>query len=238
MLKGVLCKAREHVLPRALALDEVGGVRLVYMQQAKEGILEHQERDEHGITIARERSDDEPCEGVEQVVVRGRDDGEEDEGWVEEEERACIRGLCAAGGVGAKGDADDERVAEVEGGHRRERVAEFVRGPDGAGAVLVDRVDEAVCGGEEARGHAGPEREDDKGEQVGERHGAAHGRVNAERLCVVEVGEKGDRRWYVNERVYPVRARALVHLYFLISEWKPTHRFRAEIAHACCIMVS
>ncbi len=111
----------------------------------------------------------------------------------------------------------------MEGGHRGERVAEFVGGPDGACAVLVDRVDEAVCGGEEARGHAGPEREDDKGEQVGERHGAAHGCVDAERLCVVEVGEEGYRRWYVDERVYPERPPHISLFVFFSSFSKGTH---------------
>ena len=154
------------------------------MEQAEERVLEREERDEGGIGVAREGGHDEARERVEQVVVCSRTDGEEDEGGVEQEEQAAAR----RGRVGADGYADDEGVAEVEGWHRGERVAEFIRGPDGAGAVLVHRVDEAVCGGEEARGHAGPEGKNGKGEQVGERHGAAHGRVDAERLGVVEVG--------------------------------------------------
>ncbi len=90
MLEGVLGEAREHVL-QALALDEVGGGRLVDMQEAEESVLEGEERDEHGIGVARECRHDEAREGVEQVVVRCRDDGEEDEGRVEEEEHAQIR---------------------------------------------------------------------------------------------------------------------------------------------------
>ena len=39
------------------------GVWLVYMQHAEESVLGC-ERDEHSIDIARERSHDEPCEGI------------------------------------------------------------------------------------------------------------------------------------------------------------------------------
>ena len=198
VLEGVLSEAGEHVL-QALALDKVGGRRLVDMKQAEERVLEREERDEGSICVAREGGHYEARERIEQVVVCGRDDGEEDEGGVEEEEQPAARHVR----VGAEGHADDEGVAEVEGGHRGQRVAESVRGPDGAGAVLVHRVDEAVCSGEEARGHAGPEGENGKGEQVGKRHGAAHGRVDAEWLGVVEAGQEGDRCWYVDERVYP-----------------------------------
>ena len=58
--------------------------------------------------------------------------------------------------MNAKGDADDERVAKVEGRHCGERVTESVRGPEGARAVLVHCVNEAVCGGKEPWRHAGP----------------------------------------------------------------------------------
>ena len=58
--------------------------------------------------------------------------------------------------MSAEGDANDERVAKVEGRHCGKWVAESVRGPEGARAVLVHRVDEAVCSGKEARRHAGP----------------------------------------------------------------------------------
>ena len=102
--------------------------------------------------------------------------------------------------------------------HRGQGIAEYVRGPDGTCAVLVNRVDKAVRGGQEARGHAGPEREDGKGEEVGKHHRAAHGCVDAERLRVVEARQEGDRRRYVGVRVYPRPARYLV--YFASSSSK------------------
>lgn len=84
------------------------------------------------------------------------------------------------------GQADEEGVAEVQGGHRGVLVAEFVLRPDAGFAFgAVHRVDEAegagflsnVTGdvgvGEKTRGHAGPEGEHDEGEEVADGHCAA-----------------------------------------------------------------
>ena len=58
------------------------------MQQVEYRVLEREQRDECGISITREGSHKQTCERVKQVVVGSRDDGEEDQGRVEEEEHA------------------------------------------------------------------------------------------------------------------------------------------------------
>ena len=88
------------------------------------------------------------------------------------------------------GETDKEGVAEVERGHGSVLVAEFVLRPDAGFALgAVHRIYEAegarflsdgtgdVGVGEEPRGHAGPEGEDDEGEEVADGHGAAAGFV-------------------------------------------------------------
>ena len=82
---GLLCEARERVL-HALVLDKVGWGRLVYMQHVEYRVLEREQRDECGISITREGSHKQASERVKQVVVGGRDDGEQDQSRVKKEE--------------------------------------------------------------------------------------------------------------------------------------------------------
>lgn len=84
------------------------------------------------------------------------------------------------------GQADEERVAKVQRGHSRVLVAELVCCPDaGFARGAVHSVDEAVATGffaygagdvwirEESWWHAGPEGEDDEGDEVARGHSAA-----------------------------------------------------------------
>ena len=70
-------------------------------------------------------------------------------------------------GVVDHGAADAEGVAEMHARHRGERVDVVARHEDAGGVVVADRVQEAVFGREQARGHAGVEGECEEGEEVG-----------------------------------------------------------------------
>lgn len=95
-------------------------------------------------------------------------------------------------GDGHDGQADEEGVPEVQRRHGGVLVAKFVLGPHAAFAGgAVHRVDEAEGAGfladgagnvwvrEQARRHAGPESEDDEGDEVADGHCAAAGFVEA-----------------------------------------------------------
>lgn len=71
--------------------------------------------------------------------------------------------------------ADDEGIAEMHARHRGERVNIITTDPNPSGTVMADRVQEAVFGREQARGHARVEGEGQKGKQIRESHGAAEG---------------------------------------------------------------
>lgn len=88
------------------------------------------------------------------------------------------------------GQSDKEGVAEMQRGHGGVLVAEFVLGPDAAftfgamhgiyeaeAAGFFANVAGDVWVGEEAWGHAGPEGEDDEGEEVAGCHCAAAGGI-------------------------------------------------------------
>lgn len=73
------------------------------------------------------------------------------------------------------GAADDEGIAEMHARHRRQRVDVIPAHPDAGCVIVSHRIEEAVLGWEQTRRHARVEREGEKGEEVGERQGAADG---------------------------------------------------------------
>lgn len=121
-----------------------------------------------------------------QAARAGESDAQAHEGECEAAGAAVLRGERDR----ADGQADEQGVAKVQRGHGGVLVAEFVLRPHRrlAGGA-VHRVDEAkgarfladwagdVGVGEQARWHAGPEGEDDEGEEVADGHGAAAGGI-------------------------------------------------------------
>ena len=164
----------------------------MYVQLVEYVVLEREQAEQDCVRLEREHGDDEPGRGVEQVVVRGRDDREQDQRGVAHEEvvqaHAAPARARARGRVREQRPADDERVPEVEARHRGVLVAELVGRPHGGDRAAVDGVDEAVALWEEARGHARPEGEYDESEEVGERERAPRGSVRIEALGAVKVG--------------------------------------------------
>lgn len=187
--------------------------------EPQEVVLQHQQVQHDALCVPRDGDHARARHGVEHEVVGGGDDGGQDEPWVRHAADDQRQPLPAAELDGHRGhrEADEERVAEVQGWHgrysygvsasqcttevdlRMERslfepqvhkrvqltilVAELVRGPDAALAIRpVDRVDESVRLGllcvralvvrvaQQPGWHAGPAREDDKGEEVAHGH--------------------------------------------------------------------
>ena len=98
-----------------------------------------------------------------------------------------------------------ERVAEVEAGHSSELIDEFSLDPDAFGVVMVDGVQKAVFGGEEAWRGAGPKGEDGEGDEVEESHSASKdGEGGMIRRSVVVPPQTGNGSRNVDERVSTV----------------------------------
>lgn len=125
-------------------------------------------------------------------MVRRGDDDEEDEGGVsdadghaaEHAQRASRfepHGFLRAQAleearVPEERAANHQRVGEVQTRHGGELVdVHGVADPETLVVPRADGVDETVAGREEAWRHAGPEGEDQEGEEVAEGHCAAHG---------------------------------------------------------------
>ena len=101
-----------------------------------------------------------------------------------------------------EGAADDDGVAAVHGGHCGEGVDEPAHHPQAGGFAVVDGVEEAVLRRQHARGHAGVQREDDEGEEVGQGQGAADGgERGVARRDVVVPGDEADGAGDVDQGV-------------------------------------
>lgn len=71
--------------------------------------------------------------------------------------------------------ADHEGIAKMHTRHRGERIHVITSDPNPRGTVMADRVQEAVFGREQARGHARVEGEGQKGQKIRNGHGATEG---------------------------------------------------------------
>jgi len=97
-------------------------------QRAQKPILNRQEIQQHPVQIPRENTRDGTGHGIQNKVVRRRDDGRQDHARIYHAEaddsdpppREPAASL--AQGNGSDGQADEEGVAEVEGGHRGYRM--------------------------------------------------------------------------------------------------------------------
>ena len=149
-----------------------GRDRLFEPQHPQQEILDRQQRQEDAITYISGAGHDGRHERVHPIMVRGRDDGDQDHTRITEPNEAVDafpkRGLLRLArfqfrsedaGVVDHGAADDEGVAEMHARHGGEGVDEVAAHPDGGRFVVADGVEEAVFRGQQARRHAGVEGE-------------------------------------------------------------------------------
>lgn len=163
---------RNHALapdPLALlALEDAErlNLRLMHPQTPQEPILQRAQIQQDPVALPRDAAHDGASHCVENEMVGGGDDGDEDDGRVEQTQQHArdspgtgqpqadaaadhdTSGPLMVRGQGDRGhgEADEQAVSEVQGWHGGVLVAEFVLGPDGALALCaMHGVDEAVA---------------------------------------------------------------------------------------------
>lgn len=164
---------------------------LVDAAEPEEVVLANAEVEENAVSVPGGSANHGTSNGVDNEMVGGGDNGSQDKsriGQAEDDNGDSLPGAGAetSDGKGGDGETDEKRVTEVKRWHSSILVAEFVRGPHTALAIAaVDSVNKAKALGlggigavvvgvaQQARGHAGPEREDEKGDEVAGGHGAS-----------------------------------------------------------------
>ena len=189
--------------------------RLLEPQAPKQQVLDGQHDEEDAVAVIREDDDEEGHAGIEVVVVRRGDDGDEDVRGVPDAEEgvedgpgarhAALAGFEDAAeqaGVVQQRAADAEGVAEVHRGHGRQGVDVLALHPHRLPVVVAHAVEEAVLRRQQARRHARVEDEDGECHQVRERHRPAHDgeRVVRGRNVVVPGDEPVQGGWLAGDR--------------------------------------
>lgn len=156
---------------------------LVCPNDVEQEILERDENVKDLVAAERQQNERSRDHSVHEVVVGGRNNGDENEGrvskankQVKELPESVLAHLAAFERAAEKsrmvnhGHADAERVAKVHRRHGCELVDVFAAHPYTLRIVVSDGIEEPVLRGEQARRHAGVDDESDERAKVGQSH--------------------------------------------------------------------